>query len=335
MSDQPLLSVRHLSTTFATPAGPLRAVDDVSFDLDAHETLGIVGESGSGKTVLARTLMGLQPRLNVEVTGSVQLAGHEVVGASTARLRELWSSEVAMVFQDPMTSLNPVMRVGRQIDEVLRVRHGMDRAAARARAIELLDLVGIPSAAQRYRAYPFELSGGMRQRVVIAIALAVQPRLLIADEPTTGLDVTIQAQILDLLYTLRAQLGMSVVMITHDLGVVATRTSRLLVMYAGRVAETGPTGDVFRHHRMPYTRALLESSPKLSNAPHTRLAAIPGQPPNLARVGPGCHFAPRCDLASDRCREVAPALEPTERPDHLFACWHPLRTPSETPGASS
>ena len=256
-----LLIVEDLSTTFATAGGPLPAVANISFDLGRNETIGIVGESGSGKTVLSRTIMGLQPRTNVSVTGSVLLDGNEMVGASEDFKRRLWGTEVAMVFQDPMTSLNPVMRIGKQIDEALRVRLGMSKQDAKARAIELLELVGIPSPVQRYKAYPGQLSGGMRQRVVIAIALACSPKLLMADEPTTGLDVTIQAQILNLLDELKERLHMSVVLVTHDLGVVATRTSRIVVMYAGRIVEIGATRDVFANHRMPYTRALLESSP--------------------------------------------------------------------------
>ncbi|MHB8333375.1 MAG: ABC transporter ATP-binding protein [Acidimicrobiales bacterium] len=319
-----LLEVTDLRTTFRTVAGAVPAVGGVSFDLKANETLGIVGESGSGKTVLARTIMGLQPRTNVEVTGSVLLNGHQVVGASERTMRTMWATEVAMVFQDPMTSLNPVMRIGRQIDETLRVRLGMDRHAARARAIELLTMVGIPSAQSRYRAYPTELSGGMRQRVVIATALACSPKLLIADEPTTGLDVTIQAQILNLLDSLKQQLSMSVILITHDLGVVATRASRIIVMYAGRIVEMGDTRDIFYHHRMPYTRALFESSPKVTNAPHTRLAVIPGRPPNLSTPRPGCPFAPRCAYATERCHVEAPALVEASEPGHRFACWHPL-----------
>jgi peptide/nickel transport system ATP-binding protein len=248
-----LLVVKDLATTFTTAAGPVPAVGGVSFDLKRNETLGIVGESGSGKTVLSRTIMGLQPRTNVTVTGSVLVNGFEVVGASEKEKRQIWGTEVAMVFQDPMTSLNPVMRIGKQIDEALRVRLGMDRVAAKARAIELLELVGIPSPAHRYDAYPGQLSGGMRQRVVIATALACSPKLLMANEPTTGLDVTIQAQILNLLDELKDRLEMSVILVTHDLGVVATRTSRIAVMYAGRIVETGSTREVFYHHRMPYT----------------------------------------------------------------------------------
>lgn len=324
MSPDNLLVVRDLATTFATSGGPLAAVGGVSFELGENETLGIVGESGSGKTVLSRTIMGLQPRTNVSVTGSVQLNGFEVVGASERSKRTIWGTEVAMIFQDPMTSLNPVMRIGKQIDESLRVRLGMSREAAKARAIELLELVGIPSPAERYNAYPGQLSGGMRQRVVIAIALACSPKLLMADEPTTGLDVTIQAQILNLLDELKERMKMSVILVTHDLGVVATRTSRIIVMYAGRIVEMGTTLDVFQDHRMPYTRALLESSPKVSNPSHTRLTVIPGRPPNLLKLSDGCSFAPRCSYATDRCRTERPELQSTGTPGHLFACWNPL-----------
>ncbi|HTT59324.1 MAG TPA: ABC transporter ATP-binding protein, partial [Acidimicrobiales bacterium] len=261
---------------------------------------------------------------NVEVTGSVRLNGFEVVGASEKAKRQIWGTEVAMIFQDPMTSLNPVVRVGKQIDEILRVRMGMTRAAAKQRAIELLELVGIPSPAERYRVYPGELSGGMRQRVVIATALAGSPQLLMADEPTTGLDVTIQAQILNLLDGIKEKMGTAIVLVTHDLGVVATRTSRIVVMYAGRVVETGTTRDVFYRHRMPYTRALLESSPKVSSPSHTRLLAIPGRPPNLLDLPPGCAFAPRCASATEQCRVERPELRASEEPGHTFACWNPL-----------
>ncbi len=329
MSDPTLLSVRDLHTTFNTSNGPLAAVGGVSFDLGENETIGIVGESGSGKTVLSRTIMGLQPRSNVDVTGSVLLNGFEVVGASEKAKRQIWGTEVAMIFQDPMTSLNPVLRVGKQIDEILRVRLGMSRAAAKARAIDLLELVGIPSPAERYCVYPGELSGGMRQRVVIATALAGSPKLLMADEPTTGLDVTIQAQILNLLDNIKEKMATSIVLVTHDLGVVATRTSRIIVMYAGRVVETGTTRDVFYRHRMPYTRALLESSPKVSSPSHTRLAAIPGRPPNLLNLPPGCAFAPRCANATDICRVERPKLRSSDEPGHAFACWNPLSV-SET-----
>jgi peptide/nickel transport system ATP-binding protein len=333
VSTQPekLLVVEDLTTTFATAGGPLPAVGGISFYLNKNETMGIVGESGSGKTVLSRTIMGLQPRTHVTVTGSVLLNGHQVVGASENEKRKYWGIDVAMVFQDPMTSLNPVMRIGKQIDETLRVRLGMSKAAARARAIELLELVGIPSPERRYGAYPGQLSGGMRQRVVIAIALACSPKLLMADEPTTGLDVTIQAQILNLLDELKERLHMSVILVTHDLGVVATRTSRIIVMYAGRVVEMGDTREVFANHRMPYTRALLESSPKVTNPSHTRLVAIPGRPPNLMNLSAGCSFAPRCGYATERCRQERPELEPADASGHYFACWNPLSVSQGAP----
>ena len=326
MSTEPekLLVVEDLTTTFATPGGPLPAVGGISFNINKNETLGIVGESGSGKTVLSRTIMGLQPRTNVTVTGSVLLNGHQIVGASENEKRKYWGIDVAMVFQDPMTSLNPVMRIGKQIDESLRVRLGMSRDAAKARAIELLELVGIPSPERRYSAYPGQLSGGMRQRVVIAIALACSPKLLMADEPTTGLDVTIQAQILNLIDELKEGLHMSVILVTHDLGVVATRTSRIIVMYAGRIVEIGDTREVFTNHRMPYTRALLESSPKVTNPSHTRLIAIPGRPPNLMKLSAGCSFAPRCAYATERCHQERPELQSSGAPGHFFACWNPL-----------
>ena len=322
--DNKLLVVSDLTTTFATKAGLLPAVGGISFELDQNETLGIVGESGSGKTVLARTIMGLQPRANVAVTGSAKIDGFEVVGASEDDKRKIWGTEVAMVFQDPMTSLNPVMKIGKQIDEALRVRLGMSRPSAKARALELIELVGIPSPDYIYDAYPGQLSGGMRQRVVIATALACSPKLLMADEPTTGLDVTIQAQILNLLDELKERLKMSVILITHDLGVVATRTSRIVVMYAGRIVETGSTREVFNNMRMPYTRALLDSSPKVSNHSHTRLTTIPGRPPNLLKLSDGCAFAPRCSYATDQCHLVRPELQAAEEPGHSFACWNPL-----------
>lgn len=319
-----LLIVDNLTTTFHTARGPLPAVGGVSFKLGRNATLGVVGESGSGKTVLSRTIMGLQPRVNVEVGGSVLLDGHQIVGASDEDLREIWGTTVAMIFQDPMTSLNPVTKVGKQIGESLRVRLGLSKSEAKERAIELLHLVGIPSPSERYDAFPTQLSGGMRQRVMIAIALACNPTLLMADEPTTGLDVTIQAQILNLLDGLQAERQMSVMLVTHDLGVVATRTDQIIVMYAGRIVEMGATRDVFRNHRMPYTRALLESTPKVSNPSHTRLQTIPGRPPNLLKLVQGCAFAPRCSRATDQCSTERPVLQPAAATGHMFACWNPL-----------
>ena len=322
--NNPLLNVQDLRTVFKTAAGDLPAVGGVSFELNENESLGIVGESGSGKTVLARSIMGIQPRVNTTVSGSVLLNDHQMVGATDDEKRHIWGTDVSMIFQDPMTSLNPVIRIGKQIDEVLVHRLGMSKDEAKKRSIELLSQVGITSPELRYSVYPHELSGGMRQRVVIAIALAGSPRLLLADEPTTGLDVTIQAQILNLIDAKRAEMNMSVIYITHDLGVVATRTQKIIVMYGGRIVEMGSTRDIFIRTRMPYTRALLNSSPKISNPSHTRLQAIPGRPPNLVKASAGCAFAPRCAYATDQCRTERPELRPSDEPGHSFACWNPL-----------
>ena len=319
-----LLEVTNLSTTFSTPRGPLTAVDNISFSLGRDETIGIVGESGSGKTVLSRTIMGLQPRHNVLVQGSVKLNGHEIIGTHERHLRELWGKQVAIIFQDPMTSLNPVIRIGKQIAESLHVRMGLSSAQAKAGAIELLHKVGIPSPELRYSAYPNQLSGGMRQRIMIAIALACGPQLLLADEPTTGLDVTIQAQILNLLEDLKAENNMSVILVTHDLGVVAHRTDRIIVMYAGRVVEIGTTQEIFYDHRMPYTEALLASTPKVSNPSHTRLITIPGRPPDLLHLPAGCSFASRCTYATNQCLTERPVLQAAGNDKHLFACWNPI-----------
>ncbi len=268
--------------------------------------------------------MGLLPSRSAELSGSVKLHGLELVGAPDVLLRSLWGTRVAMVFQDPMTSLNPVHRVGRQIGETLRLHLGLDRKEAKRSAITLLTQVGIPSPAQRARQYPFQLSGGMRQRVMIAIALACGPELLLADEPTTGLDVTIQAQILDLLSEQQRMRHMGVVLVTHDLGVVATRTDRIMVMYAGRVVELAPTAALFRNVRMPYTEALMRSIPRIASPSHTRLQAISGRPPDLVQRPPGCAFAPRCAYATDKCREERPPLvADLSDPDHYYACWFP------------
>ncbi len=324
-----VLEVVDLRTEFHLRTANVGAVDGVSFTVSEGECVGLVGESGCGKSTAGLSIMKLLPNVGHIVRGSVNLLGRELVKLPEKQMREVRGNDVAMIFQDPMTSLNPVMRIGKQIDEGLRVRLGMNRKDAKARAIELLELVGIPSPVERYSAYPGQLSGGMRQRVVIAIALACSPKLLMADEPTTGLDVTIQAQILNLLDELKERLKMSVILVTHDLGVVATRTSRIVVMYAGRIVETGTTRDVFYHHRMPYTRALLESSPKVSNESHTRLVTIPGRPPNLLNLSPGCSFAPRCTYATDQCHTERPELQPSVEPGHAFACWNPLPVNAE------
>ena len=320
-----LLKVTDLKTSFATPRGRVRAVDGVSLELGRGETLGIVGESGSGKTVLSRSIMGLLPRRTTTQSGSIVFDGTEIVGAEDKTLRTLWGAKIAMVFQDPMTSLNPVVRIERQITESLRLHTSMDKAEAKATAISLLGQVGIPSPTERVRNYPHQLSGGMRQRVTIAIALACSPRLLLADEPTTGLDVTVQAQILDLLSSLQQERHMAVILVTHDLGVVATRTDKIAVMYAGRIVEITTTRRLFADMAMPYTKALLNSTPRISDPSHTRLTAIDGRPPDLINPPPGCAFAPRCESATDQCRTEAPPLRPAPSdPTHLFACWNPL-----------
>jgi len=336
-SDGPLLVVEDLRTAFRTTRGTVRAVDGVSLSVDRGRTLGVVGESGSGKTVLSRSIMGLLPASDVVRGGSARFDGEDLVTATPDRLRRIWGAQISMIFQDPMTALNPVTRIGRQITESLRLHLDMDRSTARDAAVELLRSVGIPSPEQRLRSYPFQLSGGMRQRVMIAIALACAPRLMLADEPTTGLYVTVQAQILDLLADLQQERHMAVILVTHDLGVVAGRADEIAVMYAGKIVERAPTRSLFAETRMPYTRALMQSIPRLSDPPGTRLEAIPGRPPQLIDRPPGCAFAPRCPYAQDRCRTEEPPLRSTTSPDHVFACWYPLvdGRPTGLPGPAA
>jgi oligopeptide/dipeptide ABC transporter ATP-binding protein len=319
----PLLLVEHLDVSFATSRGPLRAVQDVSFALEHGKTLGIVGESGSGKTVLSRAIMGLLPMASTTQTGSVRYDGTEILNAPADDLRKLWSTHIAMVFQDPMTSLNPVQRIGNQITEPLKIHLKLSKSEAKETALSLLMQVGIPSPVERFEAYPAQLSGGMRQRVMIAIALACAPRLLLADEPTTGLDVTVQAQILDLLGKLQHEREMAMILVTHDLGVVATRTDDIIVMYAGNVVERAPTNVLFKSMAMPYTEALLNSTPRLTNPSHTRLTAIDGRPPDLLSPPAGCPFSPRCPYAQEKCSNEKPPLVEAE-PGHSYACWYPL-----------
>jgi oligopeptide/dipeptide ABC transporter ATP-binding protein len=326
----PLLEVDELVTHFRTDRGLVRAVDGVSMRLERGKTLGVVGESGSGKTVLSRSIMGLLPGASVERSGTVRLAGHELTTMVPAELRQVWGTQVAMVFQDPMTALNPVVRIGRQITEALRRKIGLDKSAAKDTAVALLTSVGIPSPEGRLRNYPHELSGGMRQRVMIAIALACGPKLLLADEPTTGLDVTVQAQILDLLATQQRERAMGMILVSHDLGVVASRTDDIVVMYAGKVVEQAPTPTLFAQTRMPYTEALLRSIPKLADPSHTRLRVIPGRPPDLGALAQGCRFAPRCPYVQERCRRDAPPLR-SAGPGHFFACWVPVGSPESAP----
>jgi oligopeptide/dipeptide ABC transporter ATP-binding protein len=331
-----LLEVDDLSTFFATDRGIVHAVDHVSFSLRAGRTLGIVGESGSGKSVLARSIMNLVPSSALRPTGTVHFEGRDLGKLSSREARDIWGNDIAMVFQDPMTSLNPTLRVGRQITESVELHMGLHRRAANARANEFLTHVGIPEANKRARMYPYELSGGMRQRVGIAIALACSPKLLLADEPTTALDVTIERQILDLLSGLQRETGMAMILISHDLGVVAGRTDEIMVMYGGRVIEQGPTKSVFRAMRHPYTAALLASIPRLDQPSHTLLSTIPGRPVDVVDPKPGCRFAPRCPYAQPKCREDDPPIVESA-PGHRYACFFPLdpTSGSAIPAAST
>ncbi|MBH99094.1 MAG: dipeptide/oligopeptide/nickel ABC transporter ATP-binding protein [Acidimicrobiaceae bacterium] len=330
MSVEPLLSVRDLGVTFRTDDGPVRAVDGVSFDLAEGRTLGIVGESGSGKSVTAKAIMNLLPSY-AEVAGTITFAGRDVQALAAARERHFWGVELTMVFQDPMTSLNPVKRIGEQIAECLRVHLGRSHRAASAGALELLEQVGIPDPAKRLRQYPHELSGGLRQRVVIAMALACGPRLLIADEPTTALDVTVQKHILDLLDDLRRDRDMSMVLITHDLGVVRGRADEVMVLYGGRTMEQADTATLFDRMRHPYTEALLETIPRIDTPSHTRLVPIPGRPPTHTELRGTCPFAPRCRSCTDAClREAPPLIEHGQ--GHFSACFAPVGT---TEGAAA
>ena len=303
-----VLAVTDLTTRFATPEGEVAAVSEVSFEVEQGAAVGVVGESGSGKTQAFLSIMGLLAR-NGACTGSARFRGQELLDLPRGELNRIRGVRLTMIFQDPMTSLNPYLRISRQMTEVLIEHKGLSEQAARRRALDLLDRVGIPAAARRIDRYPHEFSGGMRQRVMIAIALLCQPDLLIADEPTTALDVTVQAQILELLQELRRELGMAIVLITHDLGVVAGLCERVMVMYAGRIVEQGPIEPIFDDPRHPYTLGLLRSMPRLDEARATELTAIPGQPPNLQALPKGCAFRNRCAYAFERCLERPELLE--------------------------
>ncbi len=326
-SDQPLLVVDDLRTHFAVGSGTVKAVDGVSLTLERGKTVGVVGESGSGKTVLSRSIMGLNIAANASTTGSVLYDGEEMVGKTTKEMRLLWGAEMAMVFQDPMTSLNPVVKVGRQLTEHVRYHLDISKSEAKNVAVALLKSVRIPEAERRLDAFPHQMSGGMRQRVCIAMALACGPRLLFADEPTTALDVTVQHQILNLLAEQQRDRAMGMVLVTHDLGVVAGRTDDIVVMYAGRVVEKAPTATLFSELGHPYTQGLLWSIPRVTQPKHTRLNAITGRPPDLINPPPGCKFAPRCPYAQDRCREEVPELRSSGTAGHEFACHYPVGTP--------
>ena len=301
-----LLDVDRLTTRFATPEGEVAAVSDVSFAIEPGDSLGVVGESGSGKTQLFLGIIGLLAK-NGTCTGSARFGDRELLGLPARQLNGIRGVRLAMIFQDPMTSLNPYLRVSRQMTEVLVEHRGMSEQEARARSIAMLDRVGIPAAASRFDLYPHEFSGGMRQRVMIAIALLCEPEVLIADEPTTALDVTVQAQILELLLQLKRDLGMAIVLITHDLGVVAGLCERVMVMYAGRIVEEGPVDAMFEAPTHPYTLGLLRSTPRLEEQV-AALSTIPGQPPNLQALPPGCAFNDRCPYAFERCTAERPAL---------------------------
>jgi peptide/nickel transport system ATP-binding protein len=318
-----LLQVDDLHVSFATEDGIVRAVDGVSFAVDRGEVVAIVGESGSGKSVTAMTLMGLTRGPNARFEGSAKFDGQELVTASNDDLRKIRGAGIAMVFQDPMSSLNPVYRIGKQIVEQIRVHDKeISNAQAMERAVELMERVGIPRAGDRLRSYPHEFSGGMRQRVMIAMALSNSPTLLIADEPTTALDVTIQAQILDELRQLRSETGAGVIIVTHDLGVVADIADRVVVMYAGRVVEQGTLDEIFYDPQHPYTWGLLGSITRVDRDRGQRLPAIAGMPPSLVRPPQGCHFRPRCPHEFDRCAEVPELLSRLpEAPEHLDRCW--------------
>ncbi len=321
-SSAPLLDVRDLHVTFPSPEGEVRAVDGVSFTLQAGEVLGIVGESGSGKSVTAQALMGLlQVIPRIRLSGSIRYRGHDVVRMSERQMRHLRGNEMAMIFQDPMTSLNPIQRIETQIAEVLREHMHLPRHQIRERAIELMRRVGIPHAEERLRDYPHQFSGGMRQRVMIAMALACNPSLLIADEPTTALDVTVQSQILQLIKELKNEFGSAVIIITHDLGVIADIADRVLVMYSGRIVEAGDTRQLFYDPLHPYSWGLLGSIPSIDQPRVARLPAIPGLPPSTAHLPAGCTFRPRCDYAFDRCIQEPELTNTGTAPDHVDRCW--------------
>ncbi len=325
----PLLEVRDLTTRFYTLDGVVHAVNGISYTLSEGETLGIVGESGCGKSVSVLSVMALIPEPPGKIAaGEVLYRGQDLLKLDETEIQHIRGNEIAMVFQDPMTSLNPVLTIGRQISEALIVHLGMDREQARQRTVELLDVVGIPQAADRYRDYPHQFSGGMRQRVMIAMALACAPSIFIADEPTTALDVTIQAQIIDLVKGLRDRLGMAVIWITHDLGIIAGLAERVLVMYAGFIIERGSVDDIYGDPRHPYTLALLKSLPRVDRTSDERLATISGLPPDLLGLPPGCPFTPRCEYAVERCRQENPQLESIGF-GHEIACWVDVTTGRE------
>jgi len=318
----PLLEVKGLHTEFRTGAGLVRAVDGISYTVERGETIAIVGESGSGKSVSALSILRLIPDPPGRITaGEILFDGRDLRTLSEAEMRRIRGRDIGMVFQEPMTSLNPVLTIGRQITEVLEQHQGADRATAERRALELLEMVGIADAGRRLKQYPHQLSGGMRQRVMIAVALACNPKLIIADEPTTALDVTIQAQILELMKSLTRRLDVALIVITHNLGVVARYARRVNVMYAGRIVEAGDADAIYHDPRHPYTMALLRSVPRLDQPRRARLDPVDGQPPDLTRLDGGCAFRSRCRFAVDRCGQANPSLAPAGEAGHFAACF--------------
>jgi oligopeptide/dipeptide ABC transporter ATP-binding protein len=318
-----LFEINNLQITFDTKRGPLQAVRGVSLSIRKGESVGIVGESGSGKTVMSRAAMGLLRGRKVHRTGSVKIEGEELLTLSNEQIRDFWGLRIAMIFQDPMTALNPVRKVGSQFAESLVKRMNMSKDEAAKRTLELLGLVNMPEPEKAVQKYPHQLSGGMRQRVMIAMAIACDPELLFADEPTTALDVTVQAQVLELLSELRERLGMAMVIVTHDLGVVAGHTDKIAVMYGGEIVEMASTPDLFANTKMPYTEALMESIPRLDRKRGDRLPTIPGSPPDPIAARTGCGFAPRCRYATDKCRTEHPELTDAGN-GHMYRCFFPI-----------
>jgi oligopeptide/dipeptide ABC transporter ATP-binding protein len=322
LGPSPLLEVSGLRVTFQTRLGSVYAVQGVNLTVEPGQTLALIGESGSGKTVSAQAIMGILPR-SAEVSGSIKFKGDEIVGRGEHELRDYRGRSVAMVFQNPERSLNPTMRAGLQIAEAIQVHLPVTKKEAHERAVELLRMVRLPAPGRRFYEYPHQLSGGMRQRVVIAIALACDPAVLIADEATTALDVTTQAQIMDLLLDLQQETGTALLMISHDLGLAASYAEEVIVMYAGKIVEQAPTKELFAGVRMPYTQALLDAIPRIEMEPHVLLPVVGGRPPDLAVIPPGCSFAPRCPRAEQDCKDTSPPLQQHE-PGRWWACWHPL-----------